>query len=81
ARWGRGDEAVALARDAVGMMEATDGLLEQADVHAALGEVNTVLGRVDNAREALLEAVRRYEEKGAEPFAVQTRARLDRLDD
>jgi tetratricopeptide (TPR) repeat protein len=79
ARWGRGEAAMALVRRAVDLIDATDGLLEQADVYVALGEVNRVLGRRDEARAALLEAVGRYETKGAQPFVAQTRGRLDRL--
>ena len=70
ARSGRGEEAVALAREAVRLITATDGLLEQADVYVAVGETNRVLGHPDEAREAFTEALRRYEAKGAEPFAV-----------
>ena len=53
------------------VIDRTDGLLEQADVYAALAEVNSVLGRRDEARSALLESLRRYEAKGAEPFAAR----------
>jgi tetratricopeptide (TPR) repeat protein len=79
ARWGRGQEAVALAREAERLIDTTDGLLEQADVYAGLGEVTRVLGRPDESRAALLESIRRYETKGAKPFVDQMRARLDRL--
>ncbi len=80
ARWGRGDEAIVLGRDAIRILDATDGVLEQADVYVAFGEVHRVLGHTDEARDSWIEALRRYEAKGAAPFARQTRVRLALLD-
>jgi class 3 adenylate cyclase/tetratricopeptide (TPR) repeat protein len=79
ARWGRGEEAIALVRDAIRILDATDGVLEQADVYVAFGEVHRVLGHADEARDAWVEAVARYEAKGAAPFARQIRVRLTQL--
>ncbi len=54
ARLGRGGEAVALAREAVRLISATDGLLEEADVYVAFGETNRVLGNAADARDAFM---------------------------
>ena len=80
ARWGRDQEAVALAQDAVRLIDGSDGVVEQADVYVALGEVHRVAGRRTEARNALDEALRRYEGKGADLFARLTRTRLARID-
>jgi tetratricopeptide (TPR) repeat protein len=76
ARWGRGEEAIVLGRDAIRILDATDGVLEQADVYVAFGEVHRVLGHTGEARDSWVEALRRYEAKGAAPFARQIRVRL-----
>jgi tetratricopeptide (TPR) repeat protein len=81
ARWGRDQEAVALAQEAVRLIDGSDGVVEQADVYVALGEVHRVAGRRTEARNALDEALRRYEGKGADLFARLTRTRLARIDE
>jgi hypothetical protein len=54
-------------------------VLEQADVYVAFGEVHRVLGHADDACDAWVQALARYEAKGAAPFARQTRDRLVQL--
>ena len=81
ARWGRDQEAVALAGEAVRLIDISDGVVEQADVYGALGEVHRVAGRPAQARDALNEALRRYDGKGAALFVELTRTRLARIDD
>jgi tetratricopeptide (TPR) repeat protein len=80
ARWGRADEAVGLAHDALRRIETTDGLLETADVYGDLGEVMMVLGRPEEAKSAWRESIQRYEAKGAQPFAALMRGKLERLE-
>ena len=79
ASWGRGDEALALAGEAMRLIDATDGLLERGDVYAAVGETNRLLSRANEARDAFTEAIQLYEAKGAVPMVELTRARLARV--
>jgi tetratricopeptide (TPR) repeat protein len=76
ARWGRRDEALKLADEAVRLIDATDGFLERGDVYAAVGETNRVLNRANEARDAFAKAIQLYEAKGAVPMVELTRARL-----
>jgi tetratricopeptide (TPR) repeat protein len=76
AGWGRVDEALGLAGEAMRLIDTTDGLLERADVYAAVGETNRQLSRTNEAREAFTKAIEFYETKGAVPMVELTRARL-----
>jgi tetratricopeptide (TPR) repeat protein len=76
AAWGRVDEALGLAGEAMRLIDSTDGLLERGDVYAAVGETNRQLSRANEAREAFTRAIEFYEAKGAVPMVVITRARL-----
>ena len=76
ASWGRRDEALKLADEAMRLIDATDGLLERGDVYAAVGETNRVLSRANEARDAFTKAIQLYEVKGAVPMVELTRARL-----
>jgi class 3 adenylate cyclase/tetratricopeptide (TPR) repeat protein len=76
ASWGRGDEALALADEAMRLIDATDGLLERGDVYSAVGETNRLLGRANEARDAFRKAIQLYEAKGAVPMVELTRAAL-----
>ena len=64
ARRGNLEEAEALAREAVGIGEATDLLNTQGDALSDLAEVLALAGRREEALTALEEAAGRYERKG-----------------
>ena len=79
ARWGRGDEASGLARDAIRILDATDGVLEQAE--STSRSVSAPRPRPHGrCPRRWVEALARYEAKGAAPFARQAQDRLARLD-
>jgi tetratricopeptide (TPR) repeat protein len=63
ARAGSGEEAEALAREAVQFAERTDALWERADAYMDLCEVLGYAGRNDEAAAAVKEALRCYEQK------------------
>jgi tetratricopeptide (TPR) repeat protein len=79
AAWGRGDEAMALAGEAMLLIDATDGFLERGDVYASVGETNRLLGRTNEARAAFVKAIESFEAKGAVPMAKLARAGLARV--
>ena len=74
ARRGRSDEAEALARGAVEIIDATDHLAFRGDARRTLGETLTLLDRTDEARVEFEEAIRLYEAKGNIVMAERTRA-------
>jgi tetratricopeptide (TPR) repeat protein len=79
AAWGRGDEALALAGEAMRLIDATDGFLERGDVYVSAGETNRLLGRTYEARAAFTKAIESFEAKGAMPMAELARAGLARV--
>jgi tetratricopeptide (TPR) repeat protein len=76
ARWGRADEAEALAREAVEIIDATDHLTFRGDARRSLGETLMLLGRSDEARIELGEAIGLYEAKGNVVMGERTRAMI-----
>jgi tetratricopeptide (TPR) repeat protein len=76
ARRGEYAESDRLAREAVAIGERTDLLDYVADAYAALGEVLTLSGRTREAVAAFTEALERYQRKGNQVMAEQTRAKL-----
>jgi tetratricopeptide (TPR) repeat protein len=70
------EQAEALVREAVEIIEATDGLNYQGDAFCDLAEVLRAAGRTDEATAALEQALERYERKGNVVMAERTRARL-----
>jgi class 3 adenylate cyclase/predicted negative regulator of RcsB-dependent stress response len=71
--------ALALADEAVAIMAATDYLDWQGEAHEIRGTVLLAAGRVPEAREAIAEAVVRYERKGIVPWAERAHFRLEAL--
>jgi tetratricopeptide (TPR) repeat protein len=76
ARRGEHADAERLALEAVAICEETERLDEQADVYADLAEVLLLAGRVEEAAEALKQALARYERKGNVVMAARTHSRL-----
>jgi class 3 adenylate cyclase/tetratricopeptide (TPR) repeat protein len=74
------DEALALADEAVAIMDATDYLDWQGGGHEVRGEVLEAAGRGDDARTAFLESLGRFERKGNVVAAARIRGRLAALD-
>ena len=72
-------EALALAREAVEMLRATDAPVWRADGLCDFAEVLEACGQTDEARELLAEALELLERKGASVPAERTRTRLSRL--
>jgi tetratricopeptide (TPR) repeat protein len=68
-----------LAREAVAVIDQTDGLIFQAAAREALAEVLEAAGRAFEAREALGEALERYEHKRHVVLSARTRERLASL--
>jgi class 3 adenylate cyclase/tetratricopeptide (TPR) repeat protein len=73
---GQIEQAEALAREAVEIIEATDGLNYQGDALCDLAEVLRAAGRTDEAAATLEQALERYERKRNVVMAERTRARL-----
>ena len=73
------DEALALADEAVAIMDATDYLDWQGGGHEVRGMVLEAAGRGDDARAVHEEALDRFERKGNVVAEARVRARLDRL--
>jgi class 3 adenylate cyclase len=73
---GQVEQAEALVREAVEIIEATDGLNYQGDALSDLAEVLRAAGRTDEAAATLEQALERYERKGNVVMAERTRARL-----
>jgi tetratricopeptide (TPR) repeat protein len=72
----RHTEAEGMAREAIGLADATDLLNIQADAYSDLAHVLMVGEKPDQARAALAQALRRYEGKGNIVMADRVRARL-----
>jgi hypothetical protein len=64
------------ARAAVAIAEDTDWLGGQAETYADLAEVLSVAGRMQEAAEALEQALARYERKGNVVMSERTRTQL-----
>jgi class 3 adenylate cyclase/tetratricopeptide (TPR) repeat protein len=80
ARRGERQEAERLAREAVAIAEKTDDPNGQGDVYADLAEVLELGGKPTEAREALEQALQRYERKGNVVSAAHVRGRLRELE-
>jgi class 3 adenylate cyclase/tetratricopeptide (TPR) repeat protein len=72
-------EGERLAREAVAVIDGTDGPMFQAAAREALAEVLEASGRASEARQALQEALERYERKRHVVLAERTRERLASL--
>jgi DNA-binding SARP family transcriptional activator len=81
AREGRLEESGALARAAVALAEHTEFLLVHANACRDLGEVFHLAGRLGDARLALEEALRLYQQKGDLVSAKRMRAALAELEE
>jgi tetratricopeptide (TPR) repeat protein len=79
ARRGNQHEAERLAREAVGIAEATEDIAGQGDVYADFAEVLELGGKLDEASAALEQALARYERKGNLVSAARARERLAAL--
>jgi class 3 adenylate cyclase/tetratricopeptide (TPR) repeat protein len=79
ARHGEHVEAERLAHEAVAIVDPTQLLNSQADAYADLAEVLALAGKTDAAREALDQALERYERKENLVSAERVRARLAEL--
>jgi tetratricopeptide (TPR) repeat protein len=79
ARRGEVDEALRLAREAIGCAEAPDELEALGDAYRDLAEVERLAGRADGAEEALEQALAAYERKGLVPMAERIRGELATL--
>jgi len=75
------DEGERLARRAVEIAMATDYLDRQGSVLRDLAEVLVAAGRIDEAREALNQALETYSRKGATAPAANAQARLKELEE
>jgi class 3 adenylate cyclase/tetratricopeptide (TPR) repeat protein len=73
---GQHSGAARLAREAVDLIERTDQLSYQGDALCDLAEVLAAAGRVDEAAEALEQALERYERKKNLAMVAQVRPRL-----
>jgi class 3 adenylate cyclase/tetratricopeptide (TPR) repeat protein len=76
---GEHGEAERLARESVEVTEATDGLNDQADAYYYLGRVLSEAGRSDEARDALGQALDRYERKKNLAMVAQVKPKLEEL--
>jgi class 3 adenylate cyclase/tetratricopeptide (TPR) repeat protein len=72
---GRDDEAIALAAEAVAIMEPTDYLAWQAEGDEVYGMVLAAAGRTDEARAALERSIERFVRKGVVPAVERVRGR------
>jgi class 3 adenylate cyclase/tetratricopeptide (TPR) repeat protein len=76
---GQIEQAEALAREAVAIIEATDGLNYQGDALCDLAEVLRTAGRTGEAAGGLAQALERYERKKNVAMVAQIRPRLEAL--
>jgi class 3 adenylate cyclase/tetratricopeptide (TPR) repeat protein len=76
ARRGQLADAETMAREAVGLAEATEYVELTADAYEALGDVLRAAGRHEDAEHALRESLRLHEAKGNLVAAAQIRRRL-----
>ena len=72
---GRADEAEALAREAVALLEPTDLLSHRGDAMLDLADVLATLGRGDDAAGAFAVGIDLYERKGNAAAAARARDR------
>jgi tetratricopeptide (TPR) repeat protein len=75
-RQGRMEDAVALAREAVRIVEPTEYLDHRADAHRVLGSVLAASGRRDDAESAWRTALELYDRKGDVVSAASVRTYL-----
>jgi predicted ATPase/class 3 adenylate cyclase/DNA-binding winged helix-turn-helix (wHTH) protein len=80
ARRGLVQEAESLAREAVALAETSDFVNDRGDAFVDLAIVHRQAGQLDQARAALAEGLRRYEQKGNAVAAGRARADLAALD-
>jgi class 3 adenylate cyclase/tetratricopeptide (TPR) repeat protein len=73
------DEAERLAREGAALAERTDALNFRGDALCDLAEVLAVAGRMEEAAEALEEALERYERKKNLAMVAQVRPKLESL--
>jgi tetratricopeptide (TPR) repeat protein len=74
---GRGEEAEALAREAVALVEGTDLLSHRGDAMLDLADVLTTCGRAADAERAIAAALALYERKGNAAAAARARQRRE----
>ena len=74
---GRHEEAEALAREAVALVEPSDALTDQGDALLALAEILELRGHRADAATAAREAVERYRRKGATVPMKRAERRVD----
>jgi DNA-binding SARP family transcriptional activator len=74
---GRGDEAQALARETVALVEGTDLLSHRGDAMLDLADVLTTCGRAADAERAIAAALALYERKGNAAAAARARQRRE----
>ena len=79
ARAGRGDEAEALAREAVDLAASTDFLTHRGEAFLDLAEVLRLNGQPPEAETALRAALELYERKGDLVSAERARTRLEQV--
>jgi tetratricopeptide (TPR) repeat protein len=80
ARRGLGQEAESMAREAVALAETSDFVNDRGDAFVDLAFVRRHAGQLDQARAALAEGLRCYEQKGNVVAAGRVRADLAVLD-
>jgi tetratricopeptide (TPR) repeat protein len=76
---GESQSAEALGREAIAIVEQTDGLNMAGDAYCDLAEVLSVADRVDEAADALEQALDRYERKKNLAMVAQVRPKLEAL--
>jgi class 3 adenylate cyclase/tetratricopeptide (TPR) repeat protein len=76
AAWGRFDEAIHLAQQAVEIAEGTDALMWKCDAYVARGEVYRLLDDQEKAGEDFLRAAQLYDKKEAVLHAARARRKL-----
>jgi tetratricopeptide (TPR) repeat protein len=76
AAWGRGDEALEYANEAVRVAEGTQGLMWWCDTYMARGEVYRLLGMREEAAADFRRSAELYEKKEAPLHAARARRKL-----
>ena len=79
AQRGKLEDAKALAREAIALIDATDYLNERADTYMALAEVLQLGGQAEEATAAVQHAVELYGHKGATYLVEKAQAQLATL--
>ena len=80
ARQGAPEEAEAIVREAIALLESTDAIVYQIEAHVALGEALIAAGRAGEARDAYLSAQSLAEQKGGVVILSGVLRRLEDLD-